>query len=85
LENGAELLTSSFESVVRVDCPPSDLVVTDSDALTGYVASVADHYEDEVGMPWDDVVARVGVRATELLSSQGELRFNTAAGAFVCT
>ena len=45
MEGGAALLSSAFESVVRLDCPPSHLVVTDVDALTEYVASVADHYE----------------------------------------
>jgi SAM-dependent methyltransferase len=85
LENGADLLSSSFQTVTRVDCPPSQIVVTDIDALADYVASVADHYEAEVEPPWADVVERVRDLAGAALSSEGELRFNTAVGAFVCS
>jgi hypothetical protein len=60
------------------------MVVTDMDALTDYVASVADHYEAECGRPWADVVDRVRALADVTRSSEGELRFTTAAGAFVC-
>ena len=84
MEGGAALLSSAFESVVRVDCPPSDLVVTDVDALAEYVASVADHYEDQVDVPWEEVVRRVHDLASAALSTDGELKFSTGAGAFVC-
>lgn len=84
MEGGASRLSSAFESVVRVDCPPSDLVVTDVDALVEYVASVADHYEDQVDVPWAEVVRRVHGLASAALSTDGELRFSTGAGAFVC-
>jgi SAM-dependent methyltransferase len=84
MENGAAQLAASFPSVVGVDCPPSHLVVTDVDALTDYVASVADHYESQVEIPWAEVVDRVRGLALSAMSSEGELRFSTGAGAFVC-
>jgi SAM-dependent methyltransferase len=84
MEGGAALLSTAFESVVRVDCPRSDLVVTDVDALVDYVVSVGDHYEDEVGVSWVEVAKRVHVLANEALAADGELRFSTGAGAFIC-
>jgi SAM-dependent methyltransferase len=84
VENGAALLSSAFESVVRVDCPPSHLVVNDVDALAEYVASVGDHYEAQVDVPWAEVVSRVRDLAHAAVSRDGELRFSTGAGAFVC-
>jgi SAM-dependent methyltransferase len=84
MEGGAALLSSAFESVVRVDCPPSHLVVTDVNVVTDYVASVADPYEAQVDVPWSQVVSRVGALATASILRDGELRFSTGMGAFVC-
>jgi hypothetical protein len=84
MESGAALLSSAFKSVIRVDCPPSHLVVSDVGALTDYVASVGDHYESEVNVPWVEVVRRVHELASAAVSADGELRFTTDAGAFVC-
>jgi SAM-dependent methyltransferase len=84
LDNGAAMFASSFASVVRIDCPQTHLVVTDVDAAAEYVASVADHYEDQVGISWDEVVGRVRELARASIEAYGELRFSTGAGAFVC-
>jgi SAM-dependent methyltransferase len=84
MEGGAALLSSAFESVVRVDCPPSHLVVTDVNALTDYVTSVADAYQAQVGLPWSEVVNRVHELAGTAMSRDGELRLSTGVGAFVC-
>jgi SAM-dependent methyltransferase len=84
MENGTQLLSSAFESVVRVDCPSTHLVVTDVYALAQYVASVADHYESQVDIPWSTVTSRVYELANEAMASNGQLRFSTGAGAFVC-
>ena len=58
--------------------------MTDLDAVVDYVASVADHYEAEVGRPWAEVVERVRQLAGDALASGHPLRFTSAAGAFVC-
>jgi SAM-dependent methyltransferase len=84
LENGAAQLSTAFDRVERVDCPSGDLIVTDLDALTDYVASVADHYEPEVDGPWTDVVARVRELAGEEMSRSGAFRMTSAVGGFVC-
>lgn len=84
LENGAERLGTAFESVARVDCPPSALIVDDADALANYVASTADHYESEIDRPWSEVVDRVRELATTAMAESGELRLSSTVGAFVC-
>jgi SAM-dependent methyltransferase len=84
LEGGAALLSAAFESVVRLDCPPGHLVVTDVKILTDYVASVADPYEGQVDVPWSEVVNRVSELARTAMSRDGELRLSTGVGAFVC-
>jgi SAM-dependent methyltransferase len=84
LENGRAPLAAAFGSVTRVDCPETHLEVTDLDAVVSYVASVADHYEAEVGRPWAEVVERVRQLAGHELASGRPLRFTSAAGAFVC-
>jgi SAM-dependent methyltransferase len=84
LENGAEKLMRVFDTVERVACPPSDVVVTDLTLLAGYIASVADHYGAVVPVPWDEVVLRATDLAEEQLAGSGELRWRTSVGAFVC-
>jgi SAM-dependent methyltransferase len=84
LEGGAEPLARGFASVVRVDCPPSALVVDDADAVADYVASTADHYQETLDRPWSEVVAGVRERAAAQIAADGELRFTAAVGAFVC-
>ncbi len=84
LESGTEQLRTAFESVTRVDCPASDVVVTDLDAFTDYVDSIGDHYEAEVGVPWADVVRRARALTKESMEPTGELRLTTSVGAFVC-
>ena len=85
LENGAEKLSPAFSSVERVDCPPSDVLVSDLNLLDAYIASVADHYAAEVPMPWDEVVRRARRIAEERAAESGVLRWRTAVGAFVCS
>ncbi|HXH58155.1 hypothetical protein [Iamia sp.] len=84
LENGGAQLSAVFSLVERVDCPRSDLVVTDIGAFTGYVASIADHYQDQVNVPWSDVVEGARARCADRLTTKGELRIPTAVGAFIC-
>jgi SAM-dependent methyltransferase len=60
LENGIDQLRVGFDDVACVR--PSDVgavVVHDAQVVADYVASVGDHYEPDVDLPWDDVVAFV--------------------------
>ena len=84
LENGAGLLRGAFGSVRRVDAPAGEVSVTDADAVAGYVASVADLYEPQVGVPWADVVGSVRDRAAARITAEGALRLTSSVGAFVC-
>ena len=84
LESGTEQLRTAFDTVTRVDCPASDVVVTDLDAFTDYVDSIGDHYEAEVGVPWAGVVRRARSLAAEAMQLTGEFRLTTSVGAFVC-
>ena len=84
LENGSDPLASAFDTVRRVDCPASPILVTDADAVADYVASVADHYEEEAGVDWTGVVERVRALARSAVTRDGGLRFTTSVGAFVC-
>ncbi len=84
LENGLEQLTGAFSIVERVHCPPSDVIVTDVDLLADYIASVEDHYSSEVPLPWDEVVQQARALAATAMQTNGELRWSTSVGAFVC-
>ena len=84
LESGPAQLRVAFDTVTRVDCPASDVVVTNLDAFTDYVDSIADHYEAEVGVPWADVVQRARTLAAEAMEASGELRLTASVGAIVC-
>ena len=84
LETGASKLSGAFETVRRVDCPASEVVINDLDVLAGYWRSLATNYEPEVGQPWNDVVERALQLAKKATDDRGELRATTSIGAFVC-
>jgi SAM-dependent methyltransferase len=84
MESGAAPLSTAFDAVEAVWCPRNDLFVEDADALADYVASTADHYEPEAGVSWSDVVEHVRLAAAARIATDGALRCNTSAGAFVC-
>jgi SAM-dependent methyltransferase len=84
LENGADQLGTAFDDVERVDLRRA-AVITDPEVVAGYVASVRDHYEDQLPPGrWDAVVAAARRWAASGIGAQGELRLSTAMGAFVC-
>jgi SAM-dependent methyltransferase len=84
LHNGAAQLAVAFDHVELVRCPDSPLVVGDADLLADYVASVGDFYQDQVDVPWDEVVERVRASARALIEREGEVRLSNEVGAFVC-
>jgi SAM-dependent methyltransferase len=84
MENGAEQLAVAFASVDVVHAPPARFVVTDADAFAAYVASVADHYQEQVTMPWDDVVEESRRRVAAVIERDGSFPITTTFGAFVC-
>jgi SAM-dependent methyltransferase len=85
LENGAAQLGTAFDEVERVDMPPRQVVITDPEVVVAYLASVRDHYEDQLPPGrWDAVLAAAGRWAAGAIGAQGELRMATSMGAFVC-
>jgi SAM-dependent methyltransferase len=84
LESGAAQLAPVFTTVERVDTPKSDVVVTDVEAFAGYVASIADAYQDQVACPWSEVVERARALCAQQVDDHGELRLSSAVGVFIC-
>jgi SAM-dependent methyltransferase len=84
LDNGAEQLAAGFDviDVVRPDTAP--VVLTDASIAADYVASVADHYQDEVDRPWAEVVASVRDAVQAVIDRDGRFVVRGAPGAFVC-
>jgi SAM-dependent methyltransferase len=85
LENGTEQLRVGFDDVACVR--PSGVgavVVRDARVVADYVASVGDHYEQEVDLPWDDVVAFVRDEVQRVIDADGAFLVHGDTGAFVC-
>jgi hypothetical protein len=86
LENGAAQLKAGFDEVEIVRAPDGVVSVTDPDALADYLASVGDHYQEEVGgwTSWDDVVRECRRRTASRIQAEGSFAISTSMGAFVC-
>jgi SAM-dependent methyltransferase len=85
LENGADQLGEAFDAVtvVRVDEP---VTVAFDDALIAadYVDSIGDIYEDEVAVPWSEVVATVRGRVQAMIDADGAFTVQGDTGAIIC-
>ncbi|MGI9578466.1 MAG: class I SAM-dependent methyltransferase [Microthrixaceae bacterium] len=84
MHNGAEQLAASFESIERYDCPVTQTIVTDPNALADYVASLEGVYADQVDVDWSWVVKDVLHAASRAIEHDGAVRLTSAVGAFVC-
>ncbi|MHB8449426.1 MAG: class I SAM-dependent methyltransferase [Mycobacteriales bacterium] len=85
LENGAAQLGTAFASVSCVRPAESGpVVVRDAAVIADYVASVADHYQDQVDRPWSEVVAEVRRKAQAVIDRDGAFIVTGDVGAFVC-
>jgi SAM-dependent methyltransferase len=85
LESGADDLSTAFDDVVCVR--PADVAAVafdDADIAAGYTASVGDHYEDEIAVPWSEVVAEVRRRVQAVIDAEGVFGVTADTGAFVC-
>ena len=51
--------------------PGHPVVIRDAVVAAGYVASLADHYQDEVGRPWAAVVEDVRGQVQAVISARG--------------
>jgi hypothetical protein len=58
--------------------------LTDAVMAANYVASVADHYQDETDRPWDEVVEHVREAVQQEIDTHGVFTVTGETGAFVC-
>lgn len=85
LAGGAEQLRAGFGEVIVVR--PDGVApvrITDPDVVADYVASAADHYQDEVDRPWAEVVDEVRATAAGVIAADGAFTTSSDTGAFVC-
>jgi ubiquinone/menaquinone biosynthesis C-methylase UbiE len=85
VENGAEQLRAGFDSVETVWAPAATFFVTDADAFAAYVGSIADAYQDQVAMPFAEVVAECRRRVAAVIERDGAFPITARSGAFVCS
>jgi len=84
-ENGAAQLAAAFAAVDRVRPDPvHPVVIRDAAVAADYVASLADHYQDEVARPWADVVEDVREQVQAVIGERGALTTYGDVAAFVC-
>lgn len=85
LDEGAQVLRNSFDTVVCVRPPvQSEVVISDADVVADYVASVADAYENEVACAWPEVVEGTRQAVKAVLERDGVFITAGVTGAFVC-
>ena len=84
MENGAPQLRAGFADVETVWAPASVVSITDADAYADYVASVGDTYQEQVDVPWSDVVDECRRRVAVVIERDGSFPISTSFGAFVC-
>jgi len=85
LHNGEGQLGDAFEHVVCVR--PADVIpatITDASIAADYVASVADHYQDETARPWNEVTRAVRLEVQREIDARGAFVVAGETGAFVC-
>lgn len=85
LDNGADQLREAFDRVDIVRPGHVGVVrLTDAGVAAEYVASTADHYEDQVDRPWSEVTEHVRAAVQRRIDETGEFIVRGESGAFVC-
>ncbi len=85
LENGAAQLRHTFDSVTLVrPVGVAPVAVSDAGLVADYVASVADHYEEQVDRPWAEIVEDVRRAVQLVIDAHGAFTVAGDTGAFVC-
>jgi SAM-dependent methyltransferase len=84
-ENAPAQLGAVFDSVTCVR-PASNapVIIRDAAVAAGYIASLADHYQDEVARPWDDVVEAVRRQVQAVIDDKGVFVTSGDLAAFIC-
>jgi len=85
LDNGATQLLEAFEHVVcLLPADVSPVSLTDASIVADYVASVADHYQDQTTRPWIEVTEHVRAEVQRAIGDHGAFVVSGETGAFVC-
>jgi hypothetical protein len=85
LDEGMTILRTAFDSVTCVRPPVrSEVVITDPGVVSDYVASVADAYQHQVEVPWDEIVEQTRQSVQIIIDREGAFITAGDTGAFVC-
>ena len=86
LENGPAQLSGAFD-VVETKRPEVTATVRlrDADVVANYVASIADHYEDQINGSWHNVVTEVRRLVQKRIDADGAFVTRGDVGALVCS
>jgi hypothetical protein len=60
------------------------VVIRDATVAADYVASLADHHQDEIARPWPDVVEDVRQQVQAVIDTEGAFTTSGDLAAFVC-
>jgi uncharacterized protein (UPF0218 family) len=60
------------------------VLIRDAAVAAGYVASLGDHYQEEIARPWGDVVQDVRQDVQAIIDRQGTFITSGDLAAFVC-
>lgn len=84
-ENAAEQLAAAFTDVTCArPAGAHPVVIRDAAVAADYAASIADHYQDDAGRPWAEVVADVRRDVQAAISAEGAFITHGDVAAFVC-
>jgi SAM-dependent methyltransferase len=84
-ENAAAQLGIAFQNVTCVRPPgTAPVVVRDATVAADYVASVGDHYQNQVTQPWQGIVEDVCDQAQNIIDRTGAFITAGDLAAFVC-
>jgi ubiquinone/menaquinone biosynthesis C-methylase UbiE len=83
-ENGAAQLETAFASVTRVGGGGAPVIIREAAVVADYVASVSDHYQDQVTTPWAGVVESVRRDVQAVIDRDGAFVTTGTLAAFLC-
>ena len=84
-ENAAAQLGAAFQAVTCVrPVRTSPVIIRDAAVAAGYVASLADHHQDETSRPWADVAEDVRRAVQAVIDDKGAFTTSGDLAAFIC-
>lgn len=78
------LPTAAFDVVCVRPVDVAPVTITDASIAADYVASVAEHYQDETVRPWQEVTREVRLEVQRQIDDRGAFVVAGEIGAFVC-